>query len=220
MKKSVSLLLFACIYLNTFLAFSQLDEEIPGYEISIDYGIFNSLNSSIHENLTGNKLSFQVAIFSLSDFGFRTGISSFTNLEGSDKFYTIPLCITYRTGIYRRSNVVGSLTDLILVFMPMQAEFNFGTNIGYIEPDNNLGLSSINGGPWIQRGYQAEQRFVSTIDLGLRFNYKIKRISIVLSPIESYILSQNFKYYSEDEFDNGYTPQWFLSFTFGVSYQF
>ena len=121
----------------SFSSFAQLeDENLFFKEISFDYGIFNSMNSSEHENLTGNRISIQTAHFFLNNFGFRTGITSFSKLEGSEKFYTVPLYLSYRTEIEKGINhfTVNSLSDLfykvLLGIVPKQAEINFGTNIG------------------------------------------------------------------------------------------
>lgn len=205
----------------------QNDEEFFFHDISFDYGLFASLNSNEHENLVGNKLSLQTTYYFFNDIGIRSGISFVNDLEGSNKFYSVPIQLVYRTPIDKSFMIGGSVESIEeLIFkifiglIPRQADFHCGVNIGYIEPDNGLGLSSINGGPWVKRGYQVEQRFLTTLDLGFRLHYKIKRFGIMAAPNVNYILTENFQYYSDDGIDNAYNPKWFLSIAFGVSYQF
>lgn len=205
----------------------QNDENYFFHDISIGYGLFASLNSDAHQNLVGNKLSLQTAYFYTSHLGFRSGISFINDLEPTNKFYELPIQFVYRTPVDKSffiGGTVNSIGDLIfkilIGFLPRQTDFHIGINLGYIEPDNNLGLSSINGGPFVQRGFVTEQRFVATLDAGLRLQYKIKRFGIVGAPYVSYLLTQNFKYYSDTGYDLGYRPKWFMNISVGLSYQF
>jgi hypothetical protein len=209
------------LVLFSFSSYAQLNKGTTySKEISIEYGIFASSNGSEHENLTGSQINLQTAFFYRNNIGFRTGVSSIKGLEGSSKFYSIPIYFSYRIENDWSYMSVGSLSDLILILLPRNMEFDFGTSIGYIEPYDDLKLGSTNGGPWTLKGYQVDQRFVSTLDLGMRLNYNINRFSFVISPKVNYMLSQNFKYYSEDGIDHNYTPKWFFSMGFGVAYQF
>ena len=148
-------------------------------------------------------------------------------MEGCNKFYSVPIQFVYRTAVdksFMISDDAESIEDLIfsiiIGLIPRQADFHCGFNLGYIEPDNNLGLTSINNGPWIEQGYKAEQRFLTTLDLGFRFLFKIKRFGIVLAPNVNYNLTENFQYFSSDGIDNAYTAKWFLSLSAGLSFQF
>lgn len=222
------------IFIITILLFfsvssiaQQNEEKFFFHDISFEYGLFASLNSSRYENLVGWKYSLQTSYYFFNDMGFRTGVSLVNDLEGTNKFYSVPIQFVYRTSIDKSFMIGGSvdsfeelLFKIFLGLIPRQADYHCGINVGYIEPDNNLGLSSINGGEWVQEGYQTEQRFLTTLDLGLRLQYKIKRVGIIVAPSVNYVLSKNFKYYSETGYNNGYTPQWFLSMTMGLSYQF
>ena len=211
----------------TFSSFAQQDEELFFHDISFNHGLFASLNSGRYENLLGWKYSLQTSYYLFNDMGFRTGVSLVNDLEGTSKFYSVPIQLVYRTPIDKSFMIGGRvesieelLFKIILGLIPRQADYHCGINIGYIEPDNSLGLSSVNGGSWTQQGYQTEQRFLATLDIGLRLQYKIKRIGIIVAPAVSYVLSENFKYYSETGYNNGYTPQWFLTMTMGLAYQF
>ena len=218
----------------TFLVFAsfssfaqQNDEKFFFHDVSIDYGLFASLNSNKHENLAGNKLNFQTTYYFVNDMGIRTGISFINNLEGTNKFYEVPIQFVYRTPIDKSFFIGGrieSIEDLvfkvIIGLIPRQTDFHCGINIGYIKPDNGLGWSSINGGSLIQQGFQTEQRFVTTLDIGLRLHYKIKRFGIVMAPNVSYMLTGNFQYYSDTSLDHGYKPKWFMNATIGLAYQF
>lgn len=220
---------FASILLFfTIISFAQTDEDNQFFHnISVEYGIFASLNSDRYENLTGNRLSFLASYYFINNFGINSGVSFINNIEGSNKFYSMPIQLVYRTPVYKSSEVyieAESLTDfifqLIIGLMPKQYEFNVGTNLGYIEPNNNISMVSINNGPWLRDGYSAEQRFVSTIDLGFKGRYKIRRFGVTISPSLSYLLTKNFKYYSEVYPEKDYYPKMFLSFTVGLSYDF
>ena len=159
--------------------------------------------------------------------GIRSGISFINDLESTNKFYSVPIQVVYRTPVDKSFFIGGTIDSvedlilkLILGLIPRQTDFHCGVNVGYIKPDNNLGWSSINGGPLAQRGFQTEQRFVTTLDMGLRLHYKIKRFGIVAAPYVSYLLTENFQYYSDTGFDNGYKPKWFMNISIGLAYQF
>lgn len=224
----MKIIITSILMLSAISSFSQHVQENKFFNnISVDYGIFASLNSDRYENLAGNRLNFQASYYFVNNFGINTGVSFISNIEGSNKFYSIPIQLVYRTPVYKSSEIyidAVSLTDLIfqliIGLMPKQYEINFGTNLGYIEPNNNISLVSINNGPWLKEGYSAEQRFVSTIDLGVKGKYKIGRFGVTFSPVVSYLLTRNFKYYSEVNPYNQYYPTMFLSFTFGLSYEF
>ncbi len=221
------------IFLIYFLLFTSVSiaqndySETYFHDISFDYGLFASLNSDEHQNLVGNKYSLQTAHFYTDKLGIRTGISFINDLEGTKKFYEIPIQFVYRTPVDKSFYIGGtvhSIEDLIfkiiLGLIPRQTDLHIGTNLGYIEPDNYLGLSSINGGSFVQRGFLTEQRFVATADLGLRLNYKIKRFAIVAAPYVSYLITENFRYYSEAGLDHGYKSKWFMNISIGLAYQF
>ncbi|HAF31014.1 MAG TPA: hypothetical protein DCG75_18405 [Bacteroidales bacterium] len=224
----MKIIITSIVMLFATSSFSQQVQENKFFnDISVDYGIFASLNSDKYENLVGNKLSFQTSWFFINDFGIKTGVSFTRNLEGSNMLYSVPLQLVYRTPVYKSSEIyidAMSLTDLVFQFiiglMPKQYEISIGTNLGYIEPNNNISLVSINNGFWLEEGYSAEQRFVSTIDLGVKGKYKIGRFGVAISPALSYLLTKNFKYYSEVNPYKEYYPTMFLSFTFGLSYEF
>lgn len=222
MKNSLLIILLVI----TFSSFAQQDEEkFFFHDISFDYGLFASLNGYEHENLVGNKLNFQTTFYFFNDMGIRTGISYINDMEGTDKFYSVPVQFVYRTPVDKSFMIGGSvksiedlLFKIILGLIPRQADFHCGFNMGYIKPGNVV--SYHNGVPWEQEHYKLEKRFLTTLDLGLRLQYKIKRFGIVMAPCVSYMLTQNFKYYSETGFDQGYTPKWFMSITVGLAYQF
>lgn len=223
--KFISTVIFVFLVIESFT--QEVKENNLFHDLSIDYGIFASLNSEAYENLAGNRLNIQSTYYLFNDMGIRTGISFINNLEGCNKFYSIPLQFVYRTPVYKSSEIyidAESITDfvfqLIIGLMPKQFEFNVGANIGYIDPNNNLSLVSIDNGPWFEEGFSTEKRFVSTIDIGFRGKYKIRRFGILLSPTMNYLLTKNFKYNSEMNLDREYKPQLFISFTFGLSYEF
>lgn len=205
----------------------QNDDNHFFHDISFDYGLFASLNSDAHENFVGYKYSFQTAYFYTSHLGLRSGISFINDLESTNKFYQVPVQFVYRTPIDKSFFIGGTVHSIeelifkILVgFIPRQTDFHVGVNLGYIEPNNKPGLSSINGGAYIRQGYLTEQRFVTTLNAGLRLNYKIKRFAIVAAPYVSYLVTENFKYYSDTGLDSGYKPKWFMNISIGLAYQF
>lgn len=206
----------------------QIDENYFFHDISVDYGIFASLSSDFYHNLSGNKLSIQTSYyFRTSHMGIRPGISFINNLESTNKFYELPVQFFYRTHVNKSPFILGTVNSIgdfifkmLISFIPRQTEFYGGVSLGYIEPDNNLGWSSINGGPYVQRGYIVQQRFVTTLDAGIRLHYKIRRVSIFLAPYISYLLTENFKYYMGTGYDPGDKPRRFINFSVGLAYQF
>ena len=221
-------LTIACIIIASFKSIAQQEEEKTYYnDFSVEYGLFASLNSKEFENLVGNKLNIKYSHFFYNDFGYRTGISYINNFEGSDQFYSVPIQLVYRTPIDKSFWIGGSVESIeelifkiILGLVPRQTDFHGGMTVGYIKPDNSIGYLVLNDGSLVQEGFQVNRRFFSTFDLGMRLNYKIKRVGVIIAPNINYVLSKNFKYYSGMGNNDGYTPQWFLSITLGLNYRF
>lgn len=216
--------------LLTFLGISLYSQENNQHkyfhEIGFDSGLFASLNSVEYENYVGTKYTLQTSYYYLQNFGFRTGLSYINDLEGTKKFYQLPIHFLYRTKVNRSFYIGGSVDSieelifkLILGLLPSQGEFYGGINLGYVEPDNSLSLSS-NGTDWIKQGFQTERRFVTSMDLGLKLNYKIWRFNLSAVPYVSYLLTENFKFYSESLNNNDYKPKWFMNIAIGLSFQF
>lgn len=221
------LLIISVLFVSSKLFSQEISDHKFYNDISYDYGFFNSLNPGDKEGINGEVMNLRLSHFYNQNCGFRSGINFINGVEGTNKFLTIPVQFVYRSPINRSlvintnaETIGGVLFDIILGIMPRQTEFFIGANLGYIDPDNNLGQTSIFGGPWITQGYQTEQRFYSSIDAGLTLKYKIRRFGIGFSPTLKYLVTRNFKYYSEDGINDGYTPNWFLSGTIGISYQF
>ncbi len=222
--KSLFTLLLIALFVNSYA--QEKNQQMFFHEIGFDYGIMASLNSAEHENYLGNKYTLHTTNYYLENFGFRTGISYINDLEGTSKFFEVPLHFVYRTKVNRDFYIGGTvetieelLFKLVLGLMPRQGEFYGGINLGYIEPGNYMRLAP-NGVDWIKEGFHTERRFVTTLDAGLRLNYKIWRFNIIGVPYVSYLLTENFKYYSESGFDQGYKPKWFMNATVGLSFQF
>lgn len=193
-------------------------------EISYDYGIFSSLNPREKPGLNGEIMKLNYTHFYNQKFGFQTGINVINYLEGSDIVYTLPLYFKYRSPINNNTyiNLDGDtfgevIFNLIIGLLPRQSEFYAGFNLGYLEPNNSIVISNTYGE--IYSYFDSEQRFFFTIDLGLSLKYRIRRIGISINPTLSYLLSKNFKYYSED-FADGYSPKLFMNGTVGISYNF
>jgi len=222
--------LFVFILISFFHAFAQEPEDKDSFshDISFNYGLFPALISdNFQSELSGSTFSLDYAYFFYNKMGIRTGLNSITNFEGTKGFYTAPLMFAYRTKAHRDfyissdADSFGELIfDIILGLIPKHAEYNIGFNLGYIEPDNNLGMVSYNGGPYFKEGYLTQQRFFASADAGLRLTYRIYRFGIVLSPSVSYLMTKNFEFYSEQDSNNGFSPQWFMKLNIGLSYRF
>lgn len=200
-------------------------EKLYSYDVSFDFGLFASLNTHQYENLVGDKYSLQMAYIYHTRFGVRSGISLINGLEGTNKFYQIPIHLLYRTSVDKTFYIGGTIDSLdelilkiILGLVPRQADYHIGINLGYNQPDNRLSTTIDNN--LVKAGYYSERRFVTTIDAGIRLNYKIKRVSIVAAPYVSYLITENFKYYSASGINQGYQPKWFMNVSIGLSYRF
>lgn len=225
-------LLISLTLLFLFIDFSKAQDgeerDLFNYDLSINYGIFPSVTSDAFKpGLYGNVVSADYAYFFYNRIGFRTGFAVINNLESTNGFYSVPLLFTYRTKSHREFYIGGdadSFGDLIfkiiLGLIPKHAEYNIGFNLGYINPDNNLGEVSYNGGPFYKEGFLTQQKFYASLDAGLRLTYRIYRFGIVLSPSVSYALTNNFEFYTEQGDYNGYLPDWFMKLTVGLSYRF
>lgn len=228
MQKGILLIILIFTFVSYSIAQDEEERDKFNYDVSLNYGIFPSLTSDENKpELFGNLISAEYAYFFHNRIGFRTGLSSITNLEGTNGFYSVPLMFAYRSKVQRDFFIGGNINSfgdlifqLILGLIPKHAEYNIGLNMGYINPDNNLGLVSYNGGPYFKEGFLTQNRFYTSADAGLRLTYRIYRFGIVLSPSVSYVLTNNFEFYSEQGSSNGYSPDWFLRMTIGLSYRF
>ena len=219
-------ILFVCFSVK--IQAQETKEELFFRDLSFNYGIHPALISDYNQpNLVGSMFSVQGAFFFYNNIGVRTGFTFITNMEGTDGSVNIPIMFAYRTktnrDFYMGSNI-DSFSDLlfqiILGLIPKQAEYNVGISLGYIEPNNNLSLVDYGDGYFFEEGYQVQNRFATSIDAGLRLTYRIYRFGVVLSPSVSYVFTNNFEYYSELGLNSGFTPNWFMNLTFGISYRF
>lgn len=228
MQKGILLIILIFTFVSYSIAQDEEERDKFNYDVSLNYGIFPSLTSDENKpELFGNLISAEYAYFFHNRIGFRTGLSSITNLEGTNGFYSVPLMFAYRSKVQRDFFIGGDINSfgdlifqLILGLIPKHAEYNIGLNMGYINPDNNLGLVSYNEGPYFKEGFLTQNRFYTSADAGLRLTYRIYRFGVVLSPSVSYVLTNNFEFYSEQGSNNGYSPDWFLRMTIGLSYRF
>ncbi|MFP4024887.1 MAG: hypothetical protein ACLFVR_10190 [Thiohalospira sp.] len=155
----------------------------------------------------------------------RSGFSLINGLEGADKFYQIPIQFVYRSSVDKTFYIGGTIDSfdelilkIIMGLIPRQANYHIGINLGYNEPVNSYSFAGDND--MEKLGYYSERRFVTTIDAGIRLNYKIKRVAIVAAPYVSYLVTENFKYYSASGINQGYQPRWFMNISIGLAYQF
>lgn len=215
-----SILLFIVSFANA----QERNRHLYFNEIAYDYGIFSSLNPREKPGMDGEIMKLNYTHFFGQRFGYQTGINIINSLEGSDIVYTVPLYFKYRSPIHRDHylNIDGEtfgevIFNMIFSLLPRQSEFFAGVNIGYLAPDKNN--AAFNNYGDFYPYYDSEQRFFSTIDLGMGLKYRIKRIGISIKPTLSYLVSENFKYYSNDNSD-GYSPKVFMNGTIGISYNF
>lgn len=203
----------------------DIQEHSSFNEIGYEYGIFSSLNPESKPGLNGEIMKLKYAHFFGQIWGVQSGLNLINNLEGSNIIYTIPLYLTYRSPIDNSieirddaETIGGFLFGLILAILPTQSEFFFGMNTGYIKPGNGVYFTDPSGE--VYSYYDSEQRFFSTVDLGMSLKYRIGRVGISLNPAVSYLISSNFKYYSNNSDVDGYSPRVFMNGTVGLSYNF
>ena len=218
------LIVVVTIFSSSILAQNSFNDNFS-HDVSINYGIFPSLASNPEQpSLVGSIVNVDYAYFFQNGIGYRTGLNFINNLEGVNNAFLLPVLFSYRSKT-KREFVIGPdfdsfsdfLFQVILGLIPKQAEYNIGINVGFINPNNNVG-GPIN--PDYNNEFFIKNRFVTSIDAGLRLTYRIRRVGIVLSPSVGYFLTNNFEYYSDSGLNNGYTPDWFMKITFGLSYRF
>lgn len=219
-------LLFSC----STIIYAQTAENNDhfSYDISINYGLFPALIGDYDQpNLVGNIVSADYAYFFHNRMGFRTGLASVFDLEGTQGFYSVPILFSYRSKVQKEFYIGGNvdsfgdlLFQIILALLPKHTEYNIGINIGYINPENYNDLMIDIDGLYYTEGYRAMSSMLVSADAGLRLTYRIYRFGIVLSPSVSYLITDNFKYYSEYGQDKKFSPDWFMKLTFGLSYRF
>lgn len=198
------------------------------HELSVNYGVMPFLNRTYEPFLESKIFSIENANYYTNNLGFRTGIAIITDMEGVNSQFCVPIYFSYRTKerndfvFADQSDAFSSLLSSIYFFLfPRKFEFNIGTSVGYINPDNGISYSVIDDKRYIIN-YEVDNKFYNSIDLGVKMIYKIQRVGIDLSATYCYLTTNNYKFKSELPFatNNGFQPKNFIKLQVGLSYSF
>ena len=221
-------LVLVCFLFYTNFSFSSgNDDKYYFHDVSLDVGVYPFINKTFQPSLIGNIISVQNVNYLNEKVGFRTGFSLINDLEGSNALYSIPIYFAYRTST-QNAFVLGTVSSIqelimgiIMGLFPRNYEFNIGANIGYIDKDKSKSYILIDNNKYLN-SYVVESPFWSTIDGGMRLNYKIWRFGIVISPGLSYSLTRNFRFESSlpNHNQNGLKPSMYFRITGGISFRF
>jgi hypothetical protein len=210
-----------------FLYANDKDDITYFHDVSIDIGVYPFINKLDQPDLFGNVTSIQNVNYLTEHAGFRTGFSVINNLEGSNGLYSVPIYFAYRTST-QREFTLGNVTSpgelifgIILGLLPRNYEFNIGLNTGYIAKDESKSYLLIGNKKYLN-SYTVDNCFYSSIDGGIRLNYKIWHFGLVFAPGLSYMMTRNFTFESTLPNDNnkGLRPSLYFKFTGGLSFRF
>jgi len=212
-----------------FVTIAQEDDEPMYYnrEVSVDIGTMASANSHNNTNIIiGTTYDFQTAYYFKRNLGIRTGINLAQDLDGADKFISIPVYLAYRTDIHRRfqpnfETCNDFLLSLILFIFPNNLEFNVGPNFGYFSERSGLHTISTDGGKnYYSEGYKLNSNMAFSLDAGIKGKLYIWRIGLVGSFTVCYMPTKNFTFQSPNKELNGLSPHTFVRGTLGLTFNF
>ncbi len=197
------------------------------YDLGLETGLY--VSTTDRDWPSGSILSFHGGYYWNDRFGVRSGLSFISGLEGSDRYYKVPLLFSFRIGPYQKEwddrdeydNFGELLFAFLLHFLPTSLEVNAGTSFGSISPDlseiytiNNKGKEILSERSWVSR------EFASSLDANLRLSFRFWRINLTGNMGINYLYTKNFHHtlYVPEETRN--RPCWFANLGLGASFLF
>jgi hypothetical protein len=199
------------------------------YDIAVESGIYNSIG--YHEN--GSILSVSGSYFYNDKFGFRSGVSLITGMEGSDKYWKIPMLFAFRTKTFKTDwdetfgysddiNYIflDILTNVLVRVLPTRFEFNAGPSFGYLMPEYSPTYIHQGDQLIVSKSINAHSHFASSLDANMRMSFQFWRICLNVNLGANWLWTRNYEYMQYLPVQRTDKPAWFLNFGAGASFRF
>jgi len=227
------ILIISCFYMPIYAQQSENKYSITDndnwkyfYDIGFESGLYSSTNAGGNPSGSINTLT---GSYFLSDkLGFRSGISLISEMDGSNYYWKIPLLFSFRTktfsGVFYNIEDIESFKDFFVSFLlyllPTRFEFNVGTSLGYISPNDSQTDSYRNGERVHVESSIVNREFASSLDANFRLSYQIWRICLNGNLGINYLWTRNFNHYDGPWGNVKTNPSWFGNLSAGISFRF
>jgi hypothetical protein len=214
MKKIKGSLLFFCLAFSLQALEAKYgrdnDNRYYFYDVAFDNSIFIPVSNK--DLSTGTVIALQGSYFLNDKWGFRSGVSYISGLDGSDMYWKVPVLFAFQsataTSIANPYMEFETFRDYLVHFLlnavPKRFEFNAGLSLGYMTPDAG-GLRS---------------RFASSIDANMRIIYPIRSFGLYINTGVSYLWTRNYIHFDYKPYPEESRPAWFANLGVGLSYRF
>ena len=193
------------------------------HDIAFDSGKYTPTDGSFS---SGTMTSFSGSYFWNKEFGIRIGVSLITDLDGSDKYFKVPVLFSFRTRTFRwlfdheAETWRGALLEILLSLLPTRFEFNIGPSFGHITPQKSAHYTIENGKEILRQTSDANYRFAASIDANIRIGFQFWRVCVNGNIGCNYLFTNNFDYRIHHPYKEKINSLWFLNASAGLSFRF
>ena len=195
------------------------------HDIAIETGAYTPIDNSFSG---GNVVTLSGSHYWNDKWGLRSGLSFITAVEGSDKYFKIPVLFSFRTktfvGVFEDKDVYDNfgefLLNFILQILPTRFELNAGASLGYITPAKSASYIVENGRKSLLSTADVRSRFASSLDVNGRLSFQFWRICVTGNLGLSYLLTNNYDYRIYYPREEKIRCSWFVNASCGLSFRF
>ena len=228
------LILFPClltqaqqqdIYLESYPkeSLEEDDNQKYFYDIAVDAGLYIPMDEAVG---SGSITGISGAYYFNNKWGARSGLSLISGMEGSDRYWKVPMLLSFRTKMLPFDwntddfSLEEYLFGLLLSLFPSYLEFNTGPSFGYMTANPGLTLHYKNGQEIISETSNIKSQFAASWDANIRLSYQIWRIGITGRFGVNYLFTKNYQCYSFSPIYETYEPKLFGNLSIGASFRF
>ncbi|MDR2056769.1 MAG: hypothetical protein LBP83_00495 [Dysgonamonadaceae bacterium] len=201
------------------------DNLIYFHDVTLERGLFIPTDNNHLSN--GSVTALSGSYFLNDKFGFRSGISYISEMDGSQMYWKVPLLFAFRTTTIPFNDDTDMdfetardyLVYLLLNVIPKRFEFNAGPSLGYMTP-YSLYYSSGETLTLPSETTRLRYRFASSIDANMRMIYQIGQLGLYINMGISYLWTRNYIYFETKPYRKESRPAWLANLSLGVSFRF
>ena len=198
------------------------------HDITLEIGSYITM-SSVEDFFS------DATVFSLSGsyywdnkFGIRSGISCIMGVDGSDKYFKLPVLFSFRTRTftsnwepdYEYENFGSMLLHFLFNILPTRFELNIGVSLGYMTPESYVVHRIIDEKKVLSQTADIRSPFASSIDTNVRLSFQFGRVGIPVNFGMNYLLTGNYDYRLYYPREEKIRSLWFANLSVGLSYRF
>lgn len=197
------------------------------HDIAIENGLYIPTNEKTMSS--GSIMSLHGSYFFTDKFGFRSGLSLISGMDGSDKYLKIPLLFSFRTEAvsFAGGNDIEfesfreALINFLINVVPKRFEFNAGFSLGYMTPKaDSTHIFNDGGKLMLAKTFEASRRFASSLDANMRMSYQIWRIGLNINIGINYLWTKNYNHHDYYPINSQSQPSLFANLGIGASFRF